>query len=71
MTSREIEPYIAGPKRRKEHIEYDDDRYPARKLVERVFAKLKDWRRVATRHDRCAHTVLPAICIAATVLFRL
>ena len=32
-------------------------------------ARLKDWRRVATRYDRCAHTFFSAICIAATVIF--
>jgi transposase len=25
-----------------------------------MFAKLKDWRRIATRYDRCAHTFLAA-----------
>jgi len=30
-----------------------------------MFAKLKDWRRIATRYDRCAHTFFSAICIAA------
>jgi hypothetical protein len=32
-------------------------------------AKLKDWRRIHTRYDRCAHTFMSAICIAATVIF--
>lgn len=35
------------------------------------FAKLEDWCRIATRYDRCAHTFFSAICIAATVIFRL
>ncbi len=34
-----------------------------------MFARLKDWRRVATRYDRCAHTFMSAIVIAATMLF--
>jgi len=29
----------------------------------------KNWRRVATRYDRCAHTFFSAICIAANVIF--
>jgi len=33
-----------------------------------MFGRLKDWRRIHTRCDRCAHTFL-AICIAATVTF--
>ncbi|MBT6510074.1 MAG: IS5/IS1182 family transposase, partial [Rhodospirillaceae bacterium] len=31
--------------------------------------RLKDWRRVATRYDRCAHTFMSAICIAATIAY--
>ncbi|MEM7685814.1 MAG: transposase, partial [Paracoccaceae bacterium] len=38
-------------------------------LVERMFGKLKDWRRIAMRYDRCAHTFMSAICIAAAVVF--
>jgi transposase len=36
-----------------------------------MFTKLKDWRRIATRYDRCAHTFFSAICIAAAVAFDL
>ncbi|MBU6419858.1 MAG: transposase, partial [Proteobacteria bacterium] len=39
--------------------------------VENMFAKLKDWRRIATRYDRCAHTFRAAINIAASVAFYL
>jgi hypothetical protein len=34
-----------------------------------MFAKLKDWRRIATGYDLCAHTFMSAICIAATAIF--
>ncbi len=52
-------------------IEYDKMRWKQRHKLENLFAKLKDWRRVATRYDRCAHTFFSAICIAATVIFYL
>jgi transposase len=26
-----------------------------------MFGRLKDWRRIATRYDRCAHTFFSAI----------
>ncbi|HIN22326.1 MAG TPA: transposase, partial [Rhodospirillales bacterium] len=42
-----------------------------RHKVECMFGKLKDWRRVATRYDRCPHTFFSAICIAAFVIFYL
>jgi transposase len=34
-----------------------------------MFAKLKDWRRIATRYDRCAHTFFSEICIAAIISY--
>jgi transposase len=34
-----------------------------------MFARLKDWRRIATRYDRCANTFLSAVALAATVVF--
>ena len=69
LKSRGIEPCIPGRKGRKEPVEYDEERYKDRNLIERMFGKLKDWRRVSTRYDRCAHTFMSAICIAATVIF--
>ncbi|MGJ0483492.1 MAG: transposase, partial [Methylomicrobium sp.] len=39
--------------------------------VENMFGRLKDWRRIAMRYDRCAHTFFSAILIAATVIFYL
>ena len=34
-----------------------------RHKVENLFAKLKDWRPVATRYDRCAPTFLSTITL--------
>ncbi|MDP3415946.1 MAG: hypothetical protein Q8S40_08185, partial [Falsiroseomonas sp.] len=31
--------------------------------------RLKDWRRIAMRYDRCTHTFFSAITLAATVTF--
>jgi len=36
-----------------------------------MFGSLKDGRRIAMRHDRCAHSFFAAITLAATVTFRL
>lgn len=66
-----IEPCIPSSKSRKVPYPYDRDLYRQRHKVENLFAKLKDWRRIATRYDRCAHTFFSAICIAATVAFYL
>ncbi|HET9146590.1 MAG TPA: IS5/IS1182 family transposase, partial [Acetobacteraceae bacterium] len=37
--------------------------------IERMFCRLKDFRRVATRYDRNAVNFLAAVCIAATVSY--
>jgi len=53
---------------RKVQYAYNIALYRQRHKVENLFAKLKDWRRIATRYDRCAHTFFSAICIAAAVI---
>lgn len=50
---------------------YDKKLYRQRHKIENMFARLKDWRRIAMRYDRCAHTFLSAIHIAAIVVFYL
>ena len=71
LTAKGIAPCIPSSKSRKVPYPYDKDLYRQRHKVENLFAKLKDWRRIATRYDRCAHTFFSAICIAATVAFYL
>jgi transposase len=43
--------------------------YRNRNAIERMFCRLKDFRRVATRYDRRAVSFLAAVCIAATVSY--
>ena len=64
-----IQPCIPGRKSRKKTIKYDKRRYKRRNRIERMFGKLKDWRRVSTRYDRCPNVFMSAIALAATVLF--
>lgn len=71
LTARGIASCIPGRKHRKQAIDYDKALYKQRHKVENMFAKLKDWRRIATRYDRCAHTFLAAINLAAAVAFYL
>ena len=69
LAKRGIKACIPGRANRKEPVVYDRELYKSRNLVERLFGRLKDWRRIATRYDRCAHTFYSAICLAATVIF--
>jgi transposase len=64
-----IRPCIPGRKSRGKTVRYDKRRYRRRNRIEIMFGRLKDWRRVATRYDRCAKTFLSAVALAATVLF--
>ena len=43
--------------------------YRNRNAIERMFCRLKDFRRIATRYDRNAVNFLAAVCIAATVTY--
>jgi transposase len=69
LAERGCEPCIPSAKRRKVPLAYDKTLYKQRHKIENMFGKLKDWRRIATRYDRCAHTFMSAICIAAAVIF--
>lgn len=69
LVTKGIEPCIPSSRSRKIPYPYDKALYRQRHKVENLFAKLKDWRRIATRYDRCAHTFFSAICIAAAVIF--
>jgi transposase len=64
-----IRPCIPGRKSRGKTIRYDKRRYRRRNRIEIMFGRLKDWRRIATRYDRCAKTFLSAVALAATVIF--
>ena len=47
---------------------YDRELYKARHLIENFFAKLKQYRAIATRYDKRAVHLLGAIHLAATVI---
>ena len=69
LAKRGIKSCIPGRANRKEPIIYDTELYKTATSLSRLFGRLKDYRRIATRYDRCAHTFFSAICIAATVSF--
>ena len=69
LADRRIEACIPSKSSRKIQIPHDRTLYRKRHRIENMFGKLKDWRRIATRYDRCAHTFMSAIAIAATVIF--
>jgi transposase len=62
-----IKPCIPGRKSRGKPIKH----VKRRNRIGIMFRRLKDWRRVATRYDRCPKVFLSSVALAATVMFRL
>lgn len=69
LNDKEIRPCIPGRKARAKAIRHDKGLYRRRNRIEIMFGRLKDWRRIATRCDRCAKTFLSAVTLAAAVIF--
>jgi transposase len=57
-----------NPTRKHPHA-YDPITYGGRNLIERMFCRLKDFRRIATRYDKRADTFLSAVLIAAALVW--
>jgi len=66
-----VTPCIPPRKNRTTRRRYSKILYKQRHKIEIMFGRIKDWRRIAMRYDRGAHTVFSAICLAATVIFYL
>jgi transposase len=49
--------------------DYDRDLYKARHLIENFFAKLKQFRAIATRYDKTARNFLGAIHLVAAAIW--
>ena len=64
-----ILPVIPPKASRKNPRPYDKALYQARHLIENFFAKLKQYRAIATRYDKRAINFLAAIHLAATVIW--
>ena len=54
---------------RKEQRDYDRHLYRARHLIENFFARLKQYRCIATRYDKTARNFLGAIHLVAAVVW--
>ena len=59
LQAKGIMPCIPGRKSRNVPITYDKRRYRSRSRIEIMFGRLKDWRRVANRYDRCSTSSSP------------
>lgn len=64
-----IEAVIPAKRNRKNPAPHDAEKYKWRNLIERLFNKLKNWRRVATRYDKTKESYLGFVAIAAVKLW--
>ena len=69
LAERGTEAVIPSTIARRAQIPYDAQAYKARNLVERMWCRLKDWRRIATRYDKLARNFLAAALLAAAFTF--
>ena len=67
LAERGAEAVIPSNPTRKHPHTYDAEVYKARNLIERMFCRLKDFRRIATRYDKLARNFLAGILIVAAI----
>src|ERR1700727_1732243 len=65
LAERRVKAVIPPNPTRKHPHAYDAKAYKLRNLIERMFCRLKDFRRIATRYDKRADVYLSAILLAA------
>ena len=68
LAARGNTPCIPSTRSRKVLLPYDRMLYRQRHRIENAFGRLKDWRRVATRYDRCAWLSIPHTLSACNIL---
>lgn len=69
LIERDTQPVIPNNPTRKRFHPFDPEAYKLRNLIERMFCRLKDWRRIATRYDKLASTFAAAVALAAIVIW--
>jgi transposase len=69
LIERGTQPVIPNNPTRKHLYPFDPQAYKLRNLIERMFCRLKDWRRIATRYDKLATNFAAAVTLAAIVIW--
>jgi putative transposase len=67
LARRDITAVIPNRRYRRTPFLFDPAAYTQRNFVERMFCRLKDWRRVATRYDKLARNYHAGLCLAAVL----
>ena len=67
LAMRRIKAVIPPNPTRKHPSRYDKRAYRGRNVIERMFCRLKDFRRIATRYDKLARNFLSAVHLVAAI----
>jgi transposase len=67
LKARRIKAVIPSTATRTVPYPLDRSAYQRRNVIERLFCRLKNWRRLATRYDRLARNYLAALALVALV----
>jgi len=68
LKQRKIRAAIPSTASRRTPYPLDRAAYKRRNVIERMFCKLKNWRRLATRYDRLARNYLSGLALAAIII---
>ena len=66
LAKRRIKAVIPSTASRTVPYPLDRRAYKRRNIIERLFCRLKNWRRIATRYDRLARNYLAGLALVAT-----
>ena len=65
LAKAEVEAVIPAKSNRRNPVPHDRQKYRWRNLIERLFNKLKNWRRIATRYDKTKQSYLGFVTLAS------
>ena len=68
LEDQRIKAVIPSTASRRTPYPIDRRAYRRRNVIERLFCKLKNWRRIATRYDRLARNYMAAIALVAVII---
>jgi transposase len=68
LRQRKIRAAIPSTASRRTPYPLDRAAYKRRNVIERMFCRLKNWRRIATRYDRLARNYLSGLALAAIII---
>ena len=68
LKQKNIKAVIPSTAARRTPYPVDRKAYRRRNVIERLFGRLKNWRRIATRYDRLARNYLAALALVSVVI---